>query len=579
MPVCGARRNRHLSKIKPALYLLIVAVTHLVMAANASTSLKPEFDVSLPQSARRDTATGRVLLFISRVKEPEPRFQWNPEMLGVNVDQMRPNKAVVIDDTVEGYPLGSLNDLSPGDYYVQALLNVYTEFHRAEGHTIWAHMDQWEGQDLSRSPGNLYSPMQKVHLDKSQNYKINLSLTEVIPPVAVPLDTQWVKRIKIRSKLLSKFWGRPIYLGAVVLLPKGYDDNSDLCYPVVYQQGHFSEDPAFSFATQPSTESEEWHRRRLSLGFETGYEFYQAWNADRFPRMIAVTFQHPTPFYDDSYAVNSANEGPYGDAIMTELIPYIEEHFRIIREPYARLLTGGSTGGWEALALQLLHPDFFGGAWIMCPDPIDFRRYALVNIYEDDNAFVESLEDPHSQQQNEWSEAERSYLRADDGQVVFTVRQVSRAEAVLGDHDRSGGQLGIWEAAYGPVGEDGYPKELWDKRSGRIDHDVSNYMRDHDYDLRYFAEKNWPKIGPALVGKLHFYCGDMDNHYLNLATYLFEDFAKDTKEPYYRGTFEYGRPNKGHGWQPVTNAELIKIMADYIVKNVPPGSSMAWRSN
>jgi hypothetical protein len=408
------------------------------MAATASASEKPKFEISFSQSVHQGPITGRLLLFISRTKDPETRFQDDPEMLGLNVEQLRPNEAAVMDDTATGYPAVGLNDIPSGDYYVQALLNVYTEFHRADGHTIWAHMDQWEGQQFNRSPGNLYSQVLKVHLDRSQNYKIRLSLTEVIAPVAVPPDTQWVKRIKIQSKLLSKSWGHPMYLGAVVLLPKGYDEHSDVRYPVVYQQGHFSEDPAFSFATQPPVESEEWHRRRLGLGFETGYEFYQAWSADKFPRMIAVTFQHPTPYYDDSYAVNSANNGPYGDAIMTELIPYIEEHFRIIREPYARLVSGGSTGGWEALALQLFHPEFFGGVWVFYPDPIDFRRYALVNIYDDNNAFVESLDDPHGEQQP-WSEVERSYLRSDEGQIYLTTRQVSRAEAVLGDHDRSSG--------------------------------------------------------------------------------------------------------------------------------------------
>ena len=566
-------------KIKTGVCLLIVAATHLLTAQNASRSGKPEFDVSFPPSVHQGPITGRLLLFLSRTKDPEIRLQDDPEMLGVNVEGMRANEAAAIDNSAAGYPLGSLTDLPSGDYYVQAVLNIYTEFHRADGHTIWAHMDQWEGQNFNQSPGNLYSQVLKVHIDKSQNDKFKMSLTEIIGPVAVPPDTQWVKRIKIQSKLLSKFWGRPMYLGAVVLLPKGYDDNPDIHYPVVYQQGHFSEDPAFSFATQPSSESKEWHKRRLGLGFETGYEFYQSWSAERFPHMIAVTFQHPTPFYDDSYAINSANEGPYGDAIMTELIPYIEEHFRIIRDPYARLIIGGSTGGWEALALQIFHPEFFGGVWVLYPDPIDFRRYALVNIYDDDNAFVESLEAPHSGEHQPWSEMERSYLRSDDGQLLLTVRQVSRAEAVLGDHDRSGGQLAIWEAAYGPAGEDGYPKELWDKRTGKIDHDVANYMRDHDYDLRYYAEKNWPKIGPSLVGKLHFYCGDMDNHYLNLGTYLFEDFAKDTKNPFYGGSFEYGRPNKGHGWQPVTNAELVKMMADYIIKNAPQGSNMKWRND
>jgi Putative esterase len=295
--------------------------------------------------------------------------------------------------------------------------------------------------------------------------------------------------------------------------------------------------------------------------------------------MIAVTFQHPTPYYDDSYAVNSANNGPYGDAIMTELIPYIEAHFRVIDKPYARVLTGGSTGGWEALALQLYHPNFFGGAWIFCPDPIDFRRYFLIDVYDDDNAFVSPKRPDDfisSFLMPSGPPAERSMARANDGQSLVTARQFTQLEAVLGSRGRSGHFLDNWEAVYGPVGEDGYPKPLWNKVTGEIDHQVATYMREHGYDLRYYAQQNWRKIGPALIGKLHFYCGDMDNFYLNLAVYLFEDFLKGTSDPYYGGSFQYGRPMKGHGWSPITNAELVGEMAAHVAKDSPSGAEMKW---
>jgi hypothetical protein len=285
--------------------------------------------------------------------------------------------------------------------------------------------------------------------------------------------------------------------------------------------------------------------------------------------MIVVTFQHPTVYYDDSYAVNSANNGPYGDAIMTELIPYIEEHFRTIRQPYARLLSGGSTGGWESLALQLFHPDFFGGTWTFFPDPVDFTRYQLVDIYSDNNAFLAPGYDPPV--------PERPMERTNEGQVDVTMRQMSQLEEVLGSHGRSGEQFEAWEAVYGPVGPDGYPKPLWDKQSGRIDPQVALYMRDHGYDLKYFLEQNWPKIGPQLVGKLHLYCGDMDNFYLNLAVYRLEDFLTRTTTPAYGGSFEYGRPLKGHGWHPMDQAQLLRIMAEYIRKHEPAGADGSWR--
>jgi hypothetical protein len=274
--------------------------------------------------------------------------------------------------------------------------------------------------------------------------------------------------------------------------------------------------------------------------------------------MIAVTFQHPTPYFDDSYAVNSANNGPYGDALLQELIPYLEEHFRIIRAPYARVLTGGSTGGWESLALEVLHPDFFGGTWTMYPDPIDFRRYQLVDIYSDDNAFVVPG--------YEYMTPERPMMRTPEGQVVQTMRQMSQLEDVLGSHGRSAQQFEAWEAVYGPVGEDGNPRPLFDNLTGKIDRSVATYMKEHGYDLAAYMKANWAKLSPQLKGKLHLYVGDMDNYYLNLAVYLLEDYLKTTDSD---ATFEYGRPKKGHGWQPMTNPELVKMMAAQIGRSGP----------
>ncbi len=515
-----------------------------------------KFEISFPASVHPQPITGRLFVMLSRKSNPEPRLQvggWEdpPPLFGSDVNQLKPGVTAVIDGRTLGYPVRSLKQLPAGDYYVQALVNVYTEFHRADGHVIWAHMDQWEGQQFNRSPGNLLSEVRRVRLDPKTGFDVKLTLTKSIPPVQVPPDTEWVRRIKIQSKLLTEFWGHPMYLGATVLLPRGYDAHPDSHYPVVYEQDHFSLGPPFFFSTDKSA------GRR--------YEVYQAWSSDHFPRMVAVSFLHPTPYFDDSYAVNSANNGPCGDAIMTELIPYLENHFRIIGKPYARVLWGGSTGGWESLALQVHHPEFFGGTWTFFPDPVDFRRYDLVNIYDDANAFTEPG--------REWLVPERTIMRQADGQPEVTVRQFSQLEATLGSHGRSGQQLEAWEAVYGPVGDDGYPKPLWDKLTGKIDHDVARSMRDHGYDLRYYTETNWGKIGPQLVGKLHLYCGDMDNFYLNLAVYLLEDFLKQTKDPYYAGSFEYGRPMKGHGWMPMSLAELARMMAEQIRRNAPPGEA------
>ena len=517
---------------------------------------------------------------LSKTNQPEVRLQvgWvtSPPVFGVDVSNLAPGHTVIIDEHAPGFPLASLKALPKGEYYVQALLNIYTEFHRQDGHVIWAHMDQWEGQQFNLSPGNLFSTPTRLSIDPSSRQKIRIELAKVIPPVTAPADTQWVKHIKIRSELLSRFWGRPMFLGAVVLLPKGYQDHPEAHYPVIYQQGHFSLEAPFGFRTEGPSETNEERQEREAQGVETGYEFYRAWDSDNFPRVIAVTLLHPTPYYDDSYAVDSANNGPYGTAIMTELLPYIESNFRIIAQPYARELTGGSTGGWESLALQLFHPDFFGGTWTLYPDPIDFRRFQLVDLYNDNNMFVLEHQDEPGWARQDWIESERSFARANDGQPLATLRQESRLESILGSKVRSGGQLAIWEATFGPVGSDGYPTPLFDESTGAIDHNVVLYMRDHGYDLSYYAQARWPQIGDQLRGKLHLYCGDMDNFYLNLGVYLFAQFlqkagSQDTEE-----TVEFGRPLKGHGWQPMTNAELVRQMSSRIVKNSPAGASAAW---
>jgi len=541
------------------------------LAGQNSTAVVPpaaKFEVSFPASVDRGPITGRVFVIITRNGLTDPRFQagsygGSVPFFGLDVEALSPGQNAVIDRSVLGFPLSSLNDIPAGDYYVQAVLNVYTQVHRKDGHTIWVHLDQWEGQRWNRTPGNLVSEALKLHLDPSAGFDVKLSLTKKLPPAEIPADTPWVKRVKIQSKMLSEFWGVPVYLGATLLLPKGYAENPGLKYPAIYIQGHFGLGSPFGFSDRAAPpETEEQRKARLGRsGRESSSDFSQAWMSDDFPRMIAVTFQHPTPYYDDSYAVNSANNGPYGDALTKELIPYLEEKFRIASGPEGRVLTGGSTGGWEALALQVLHPDFFNGTWVFYPDPVDFRRYQMSDIYKDDNAFELPVGD--------WAKIVRPLSRDAAGQVTLTMREMCQLEAVLGSKGRSGQQIAAWDAAYGPVGADGYPRLLWDRLTGKIDKEVAAYMRDNGYDLCDNLRNNWPKIGKALAGKIHVYVGDMDNYYLNLAVYLLEDFLKSAADPPAEAVFEYGRPMKGHGWQPMSNTDLVRMMAARIDKTAP----------
>jgi hypothetical protein len=531
--------------------------------------------VTVPGSAT--PVTGRVLVFVTRDSAPEPRFQGgalgaNAPVFARDVNHLASGGAVTLDRTTAGFPLRTLGDLPAGEYYVQALLNVYTECHRADGHTVWVHLDQWEGQQMASSPGNRVSPVRRVRLGPGT--VVHLELTQVIPPVTVPADTKWVRHVRIQSTLLTRFWGRPMYLGAVVLLPKDYDAHPDVSYPVDYEQDHFSLAAPYHFQAEPPEmvdSSTAGHRAWIiNMRRGEGYRLYQDWSGDNFPRMLMVTFLHPTPYYDDSYAVNSANNGPYGYAIMQELIPYIESQFRIIRQPYARVLSGGSTGGWESLALLVQHPAFFGGAWVYYPDPIDFHRWALVDIYRDDNAFTV----PGSP----WLVPERPMMRTPDGQVMLTERQEGQLEAVLGTHGRSGEQQEAWEAVYGPVGADGYPVPLWDKRTGAVDHRVAEYMREQGYDLTSFLRAQWSVLGPQLLGKLHVYVGDMDHFYLNLAVYKLDEFLSSTRDPHDSVSVQYGRPLKGHGQRPTTTGDMLRWMADEITMHAPSRqASDAWR--
>ncbi len=477
----------------------------------------------------------------------------------------------MFDGSTRGYPPERLRDLPAGDYFVQAVLNVYTTFHRADGHTIKAHMDRWEGQKWNLSPGNLVSEPQRVYLDPKVGGTVRISLARALPPIDPPADTKYVRHLKFRSDILSRWWGHDIDLGAIVVLPDGFDEHPDVRYPVAYLQGHFP--PTFSDfrETPPGPELTGGTRERA----EGRYRFFQEWKAGTFGRFIIVLMQHPSPFYDDSYAVNSANHGPYGDALTGELIPRVEQQFRAIGEPWARMVYGGSTGGWESLAWQVFYPDLFNGTWTFCPDPVDFRYFQLVNIYEDDNAFR-----PNS----EWKRAPiRPWQRGLDDQSLMSQQEASHLEAVLGTRGRSGDQMDAFFALFGPVGADGYPKLLYDKWTGTIDRSVVEEWREK-YDLRHILERDWKTLGPKLVGKIHVTAGDQDTYLLEEATFKLQQFLEGTTDPYYAGSFDIGRrqPHCYSGMPDypgqTPHARVLPKMLDRILKTAPRGADVtSWR--
>jgi hypothetical protein len=550
----------------------IAAIVAALAAVQVQSAQAQVFTLTVPAGASATPITGRAYLFVSRTDRIEPRLQagarrGSEPFFGADVEQLAPGRSVTIDTSVPGFPVASLTQLPPGDYYVQGLLLPYTRFARADGHTIWAHMDAWEGQRFNNAPGSLVSRVQKVRIEAGA--RIALALDNTLPPVPSLTDTEWVQRFRISSKKVSAFWNHDMPLGAVVLLPRGYAQSSGKRYPVVYTVGHFSERAPFGFTFDgcDRTESPEAKAARLVRSArEPGCEFQQAWTGGKVPEFIAVFIQHPTPFYDDSYVLNSENNGPYGDAITQELIPEIDRRYRTIPAAHARLLTGGSTGGWDVLALQIHYPDVFGGAWSLYPDQVDFRHYQFGNVYADSNAYAV--------RDNGWLPArEIPANRSPEGLTELTMREENAAEAVIASRGRSGGQWDGWQAAWAPVGADGYPKPLWDKRTGVIDHAVAEAMRAKGYDLRDYLERNWATVGPKVVGKLNVAVGDMDNYFLNLAVYKLEAFLESTKQPgkgpYYNGRFDYGRPLKPHGWQPWSNQELLRLMEAQVKRHAP----------
>jgi hypothetical protein len=547
--------------------------------------------VSFPESLEKAAQDGRMLLLLSKDDASEPRFQISEtslttqQVFGVDVAALQPGQDAVFDAGVLGYPLEGLGDVPAGTYTVQALLHKYETFRLADGRVLKLPMDRGEGQQWSRAPGNLYSTPRKIAIDPARSDTLRIALDKVIPPIAPPPTTKFIRHERIKSERLSKFWGRDMYLGAHVLVPLGFDEHPEARYPLVIYHGHFPhtfdgfrEEPPDKDLKPDFSERFQWPGYNRTQQ-ELAHQLYKDWTSPIYPRMLIVQIQHANPYYDDSYAVNSANIGPYGDAITYELVPYLEKKYRGIGAGWARFLYGGSTGGWEALGAQMFYPDEYNGCYAACPDPIDFRAYTIVDIYKDANAYF--AEGP-------WKKVPRPGHRNWLGQLSATLEQMNRMELVLGTKGRSGGQFDIWEAVYSPVGPDGYPARIWDRRSGVIDKKVAGYWRDN-YDLGHILRRDWEKgLGRKLQGKIHLYVGDMDNYYLNNAVYLVEDFLKKTSNPPYGGEVAYG-DRAEHCWngdptQPnaISRLRYHQMYAPKIVerllKTAPPGGDVkSWR--
>lgn len=565
------------ARLRIGLALVAAAVSALAFVVRADSTGPLRFAISFPPARSALPLDGRVLLFISDDGRTEPRTQTDQyranstrPIFGVDVDGLKPAQDVVVDDKIVGWPARSLKDIPPGDYWVQALFSRYETFHRADGHTVKMPMDQGEGQRWAVKPGNFYSAPVKLRLDPASTGEIRISVDQEIPAIQPPADTKLVKYIRVQNERLTKFWGRPMYLGAIVLLPSGWDTHPTAHYPLLVHHGHFPGSMASDGwrETPPDPRADQTQRAQQ----DAAYQFYKDWNGPRFPRMIHLLVQHPTPYFDDSYAVNSANNGPYGDAITLDLIPMIERQFRGIGQGWARVTTGGSTGGWEAFGVQVKYPDAYNGAWALCPDPVDFRSYRSVNIYDEHNAYY--YED------NPWKRTPKPGYRDYRDHLYSTFEERNLVELAIGTHGRSGGQHDAWASVFGPVGDDGYYKPLYDKVSGAIDPEVARYWRDN-YDLRYILQRDWPVLGPRLRGKIHITSGTMDNGYLNNAVYQMEEFLTHAT-PSAESEIIYGERREhcftGDTEHPnvvgsrTVHQRYMPAMMQWMIRSAPPGA-------
>jgi S-formylglutathione hydrolase FrmB len=484
------------------------------------------FELRVPSSLPVAPRDGRLLVVIARRTNPEPRVMLgdaeffsadSPPVLGLDAMGFGPGSVARVDGSATTFPIGELSRLARGEYVVQAVFHANRDLNRPD------------------APGNLYSNPVRMSLDPARGGNFPLELSNIIPPDEPPPDTDFVKYIKLKSELLSQFHGRPMYLRAAVILPRDFDREPERRYPLRVHIG--------GYGTRYTAAG----RMMIPRSF-----FRRAWLDDKAPRMLLLHLDGAGP-YGDPYQVNSDNNGPYGDALTRELIPYVEKRFRGIGEGYARFTDGASTGGWVSFALQVFYPDFFNGCWSHAPDPVDFRAYELIDIYDDENAYVNR----HG--------FERPSARDISGEVRYTVRHECQLENVLGRGSRwwvSGKDWCAWNAVFGPRGGDGLPKPLWDGRTGVIDHSVCEHWK--RYDLRLVLEENWAMLGPKLRGKLHIWVGDADDYFLNNAVHLLDRSLRDL-QPASDGKITYG-PRGGHGYRVITERQLLEEMAQAAAK-------------
>lgn len=471
------------------------------------------FEVRLAPGFKADVRNGRVLVVLSPAtrfdRQMEPRRAIGDTgkdaapLLGADAhDPTADGVIATLDASSEIFPIENLAKLKPGNYLAQAVVRLNRDL------------------NYPNAPGDLYGKPQRVDINPLAGGVTRLEVSARLPDESMPPDTSLVKYLRLPSKLLSEFHGRPMFLRAAVILPRDYEQNTQARYPLRVHIGGYGQ----RFTSARGIAS------RLPAT----------------PALLTLVVDGAGPF-GDPYYVNSANNGPYGDALTQELIPYVEKTYRGVGAGHARFTDGHSTGGWVSFALQVFYPDFFNGCWSFCPDPVDFRAFEVINIYDDANFYVNAYG------------FDRPAKRTINGDVVYTVRHEAQVENVLGRGNRwvlSGKDWGAWNATFGPRGPDGLPRPLFQGKSGSIDKEVAEHYK--KYDLRRVMQSNWATLGPKLRGKIHVYAGDADDYFLNNAARLMDRFLKSANPPA-DATVIFG-PYVGHGFHPLSESQTVEAM-------------------
>ena len=446
------------------------------LISQTASADKRQFQVTFNKTLHAQPFTGRVYVIFSR-KNSQPRTgpSWfNPErFIARDVSDWAPGTPLIFSAakaTSDSNPQGL--KAGPILAYPKPLAEMTLDGYRAQAVVRFNPHER----EIGIGTGNGFSRVVTLSPDARED-RVQFQIKQTV--VAKEFrETRWSRLLRVRSKLLSDFHKRPVFLQAAVILPASYHDQPDRRYPVIFTIPGFGGTHLSGSTPRPVPEKNK-----------EGVEF------------LRLLLDPSCPLGHHVFA-DSSNNGPVGRALTTELIPALDQAYRTIANPAARFLTGHSSGGWSSLWLQVTYPDTFNGTWSTAPDPVDFRDFQRINLYRVGENMYTDMKD------------QRRPLARINGQVRLWYRGFADMEWVLGH----GGQLHSFEAVFSPRGPDGHPRLAWDRRTGKIDFQVTKTWE--KYDIRLLLERNWKTLGPKLKGKLHVFMGDVDTFYLEGATIL-----------------------------------------------------------